>query len=76
MGSRTNTSAEHHEHNPLLRQEVNCKSLRAVIRAQCAECVGCTSRRIESGFKADVHDCASRECPLHPVRPHQVMDAA
>lgn len=65
------SAASHAEFNPLRRQQGHATSLRRAIDAKCAECMGCTLRRIEPGFRNDIRDCGSTTCPLHRVRPYQ-----
>lgn len=41
------------------------------IKAMCAHCVGCNRSHVEVGFRQDIRDCKSTECPLHMYRPFQ-----
>lgn len=65
------TIATRPEHNPIVRNIGNSKSLRAAIDAQCAHCMGCTADHIEPGFRESIRDCSAPACPLFNFRPYQ-----
>lgn len=49
-----------------LRRAYEGKSRAAGVKAFCLHCVGYS--------RADVRDCTSTGCPLHPYRPYQASD--
>ena len=59
------------EHNPIIRARAKPNSLRAAVNAMCAACMGCTEQMIEPGFRNEIRDCSSRDCPLWAKRPYQ-----
>ena len=54
--------------NPIARAEEKPTRGNA-IAAMCAHCVGCTTDRLETGFRDSIRDCSSRDCPLWSWRP-------
>lgn len=58
------------EMNPILRYDRR-PTRKNAINAMCAHCMGCTREELEVGFRNDVKNCASTECPLHRFRPFQ-----
>jgi len=57
--------------NPILRYWAKPTRSNA-IKAKCAECMGCTVKATEPGFRVLIRDCGSSQCPLFPWRPYQV----
>jgi hypothetical protein len=57
--------------NPILQYANKPTSRVAAIKAKCAECVGCTSKDLERGYRESISDCSSYSCPLHSFRPYQ-----
>jgi len=58
------------ETNPIARFRAN-PTRKSAIHAMCAHCMGCTVDSLEAGFRADIRDCASKDCPLYDFRPFQ-----
>ena len=52
--------------NPIERAKQNPKSMRLAINAQCYDCMG-----RESGWKNEVRNCPSKNCPLLGFRPYK-----
>jgi len=50
--------------NPIEKAKQNPKSMRLAINAQCYDCMG-----RESGWRNEVKNCTSPNCPLFGFRP-------
>ena len=61
-------------HNPVERFFALAPSRKRAIEAMCASCMGCTKDHLEEGFKKEIRDCTSPQCPLHRLRPYQVIE--
>ena len=59
------------EHNAFVKNIGNTKSMRLAVNAMCAHCMGCNAEHMESGYKKDVRDCKSTDCPLWHFRPYR-----
>ena len=62
-------------HNPLQRA-LKRPTLRNCINAKCAECMGCSLKHIEPGFREQIFLCSAPDCPLHGVRPYRPQIAS
>jgi len=58
------------ETNPIARFKRR-PTLRGAVDAKCAECMGCTAKIVETGYRELIRECASLQCPLHSYRPYQ-----
>ena len=61
--------------NPILKAKEMGNSRRFAINAMCANCMGCTVSSIEQGFRNNIKNCTSTQCPLYSFRPYQVDDS-
>lgn len=61
--------------NPHQQLLNNPTSRSLVIKAMCAECVGCSINHLEKGFREDISSCLSKHCPLYNFRPYRPKNA-
>jgi hypothetical protein len=61
------------EHNAVVRNLGNRKSLRLAIDAMCHHCMGCTAAPdyYEPGTKEEIRNCSAPKCPLWHFRPYK-----
>ena len=52
--------------NPIEKAKQNPNSMRFAINAQCYDCMG-----KEAGWRNEVRNCPSSECPLYGLRPYK-----
>ena len=60
------------ETNPIKRF-LKKPSLKNAVNAKCAECMGCSLGRLETGFQWAISTCSSHHCALHTFRPYQSL---
>ncbi len=59
------------EHNAVVKNLGNVKSLRLAVNAMCFHCMGCTAENYEPGTKIAIRECTSTTCPLWHFRPYK-----
>ena len=64
------------EHNAVVKNLGNVKSLRLAVNAMCFHCMGCTEDHYEPGTKEEIRNCSSPKCPLYNFRPYQPKESA
>ena len=70
-GSRSNLdSTISVQHNAVVKNVGNTKSLRLALNAMCFHCMGCTEDYYVSGTKDEIRSCTSVKCPLWCFRPY------
>lgn len=61
------------EHNAVVKNLGNIKSLRLAVNAMCFHCMGCTASHFEPGAKDEIRNCTAIHCPLWQFRPYRLQ---